>query len=132
MSVKYRLIKQATPGVKGGGQYKYYVRACERRKVTLGVLADRIVKRSSLSRGDIVGTLVELIDLIPELLLDNHTVELGGLGTFSLNLKSEPSDKPRTDSFRLIKSADISFRAGTRLKQAVKNPDYQKSKSSAY
>ena len=132
MTVKYRLIKQATPGVKGGGQYKYYARACERQKVTLDELADTIVKRSSLSRGDIVATLVELIDLIPELLLDNHTVELDRLGTFSLNLKSKPSDEPRTDGFRLIKSADISVRAGTRLKQAVRNPDYEKSKKSPY
>lgn len=132
MTVKYRLIKQATPGVKGGGQYKYYARACDRTKASLDELADTLAKRSSLTRGDVVATLVGLIDLIPELLLDNRTVELGELGTFSLNLKSEASDEARTDGFRLIKSAEISFRASPRLKRAVKYPDCTKSKSSEY
>ena len=132
MTVKYRLVKQATPGVKGGGQYKYYARACDRTKATLDELADALALRSSLTRGDVVSTLVGLIDLIPELLLDNRTVELGELGTFSLNLKSEGSDEPRTDGFRLIKSTEISFRASTRLKRAVKRADYTKSKTSDY
>ncbi|MCW0482230.1 HU family DNA-binding protein [Gaoshiqia sediminis] len=132
MTVKYRLVKQATPGVKGGGHYKYYARACDRRKITLDELADMLEKRSSLSRGDIIGTLVGMIDLIPDLLLNNHTIELGQLGTFSLNLKSHASEEPRTDGFRLIKSADISFRPSPRLKQAVKYPDYTKSKTSDY
>lgn len=79
-----------------------------------------------------MATLVGLIDLIPELLLDNRTVELGELRAFSLNLKSEASDEPRTDSFRLIKSADISFRPTPRLKRAEKHPDYSKSKTSKY
>jgi len=132
MTLKYRLIKQATPGIKGGGDYKYYVRACERRKITLGQLADTLVKRSSLSRSDIIGALTGMIDLIPELLLDNNTVELGELGTFSLNLKSNASVEPRTDGFRLIKSAAISFRPSPRLKKAVKNPEFVKSKTSEY
>lgn len=132
MSIKYRLIKQATPGVKGGGEYKYYARACERRKVSLYEVAEILSKRSSFSKADVMGTLHGLIDLIPELLLDNQTVDLGDLGIFSLNLKSHPSDTPRTDGFRLIKSADISFRPSPRLKQAVKHPDYLKSKTSDY
>lgn len=132
MSVKYRLIKQATPGEKGGGKYQYYARACERRKVTLDEIADKLSERSTLSRSDIIGTLVGLVDLIPDLLLDNQSVELGRLGIFSLNLKSHASDEPRTDGFRLIKSAEVSFRASTHLKQAVKYPDYKKSKTSEY
>jgi len=126
------LIKQATPGIKGGGQYKYYARACERKKVDLDELADILQRASSLTRGDIVATLVGLVDLIPELLLQNNTIELGELGTFSLNLKSEGSEEPRVDGFRLIKGAEISFRPSPRLKQAVKIVDYKKSKTSEW
>lgn len=132
MAVKYRLIKQATPGIKGGGQYKYYARACERKKVTIDQLANALAKRSSLSRSDIIATLTGMIDLMPELLLDNNTVELGELGTFSLNLKSNASEEPRIDGYRLIKSADISFRPGTKMKKAVSSPEYVKSKTSEY
>jgi predicted histone-like DNA-binding protein len=132
MTVQYKLVKQATPGIKGGGDYKYYVRACDRRKTSLYEVAGILAQRSSLSRGDIVGTLTGLVDLIPQLLLDNQTVELDNLGIFSLNLKSKPEDEPRTDSFRQIKSANISFRPSTRLKKAVRNPEYTKSKNSEY
>ena len=132
MSVKYCLIRQASPGVKGGGAYKYYARACEREKVSLNKVADMLASRSTLSRADIIANLVGLVDLIPKLLLDNRTVELGELGTFSLNLKSYASDKPRTDGFRLIKSANISFRPSPYLKDAVKYPEYSKSGRSAY
>ncbi|MFV0377589.1 MAG: HU family DNA-binding protein [Mangrovibacterium sp.] len=132
MTVKYRLIKQATPGVKGGGQYKYYARACERQKASIDDLADLLAKRSSLSHGDIVATLYGLAHLIPELLLENRTVELGELGTFSLNLKSVGAEQPRIDGYRLIKGAEISFRPSLRLKQAVRNVDYTKSKSSTW
>ena len=132
MSVKYRLIRQATPGIKGGGAYKYYARACDRTKISLDQVAGTLARRSSLSRADVVATLVGLVDLIPELLLDNHTVELDELGTFSLNLKSDGSEEPRADGYRLIKGAEISFRPSPQLKQAVKNVDYSKSKTSAY
>ena len=132
MSVQYKLVKQATPGIKGGGDYKYYVRACNRRKTNLYDVAGILAQRSSLTRGDVIATLTGLIELIPELLLNNQTVELDHLGIFSLNLKSKPEDKPRTDSFRQIKSARISFRPSTRLKDAVRFPEYRKSKDSEY
>lgn len=132
MTVKYKLIKQASPGVKGGGDYKYYVRACEREKVQLDEIARILSQRSSLSRSDIVATLIGFVDLIPELLLDNRSVELDELGIFSLHMKSIPSDTPRVDSFRLIKSVQIGFRPSVKLKKAVRNPQFEKSKTSEY
>ncbi len=132
MTVKYRIIKQATPGIKGGGQYKYYARACERSKININEVASLLAERSTFSKADVIGTLYGLVELIPDLLLNNHTVELGELGTFSLNLKSEASETPKPDGFRLIKSASISFRPSPQLKQAIKNPEYTKSKTSDY
>ena len=132
MPVKYRIIQQATPGVKGGGSYKYYARACDRKKVTLDEIADTLSHRSSLTRSDIVATIVGLVDLIPDLLMNNNTVELGDLGTFSLNLKSDGADAPRTDGYRLIKGTEISFRPSPRLKQTIKVVDYTKSKTSEW
>ncbi|PTN07259.1 hypothetical protein [Mangrovibacterium marinum] len=132
MSVKYRIVKQSRPGVKGGGQYKYYARACERRKIDLDGLADKLEKQSSLSRGDIVATLVGLVDLIPDLLLHNNSIELGELGILSLNLKSEGAPEPRTDGYRLIKGTEISFRPSTKMKRALRMADYSKSKTSEW
>ncbi|MGQ8338736.1 HU family DNA-binding protein [Sunxiuqinia sp. A32] len=132
MSVKYKLIKQATPGIKGGGAYKYYVRACERQKSTLNDVASKLAERSSLSRADVVGVLTGLADLVPELLLNNQTVELGELGIFSLHLKSESAEQPRVDAYRLIKGVQVHFSPGSELKRAVRFPDYEKSKLNKY
>ncbi len=132
MTIKYKLVKTSTPGVTGGGAYKYYARACERKKAGINEIADVLSKRSSLSKSDIVATLIGLEDIIPELLLDNHTVELGDLGTFSLHLKSEGSDVPRVDAYRLIKDVKIHFLPGKELKRSVRSPEFQKSKLNEY
>ena len=129
MSINYKLVKQATPGVKGGGAYKYYVRACDRKKASLYDVAAKLSERSTLSRVDVVGVLTGLADLIPELLLDNQTVDLGELGIFSLHLKSGAADEPRIDAYRLIKGVQIHFKIGKELKDAVRSPDFVKSKN---
>ena len=132
MSIKYKLIRQNVPGEKGTGNYNYCVRACERNKVDLNEVARIITERSSFSRGDVVGVLTGLVDLIPELLLENKSIELGELGIFSLYLKSDTTKVPRVDSYRLIKSVKMQFRPGVKIKRALLFPDFTKSKTSEY
>jgi len=62
MSLKYTIIRQAEPGVKGGGNYKYYARACERSRATIDDLAGILQHRTTLSRADVMGVIVGLSD----------------------------------------------------------------------
>jgi predicted histone-like DNA-binding protein len=132
MSLKYTIIRQAEPGIKGGGSYKYYARACDRHRTTLDELAAIVQKQTSLSRSDIVSVMVALSDLVPELLMDNRTVELGELGTFSLHFKSEGASSPEEAGYRKIKEMKIQFRPGVHFKKAIGNLSFTKSKKSKY
>jgi len=132
MSLKYTIVRQAQPGIKGGGSYNYYARACERSKATLDDLADMIHQRTSLSRGDVVSVVVSLSDLIPELLSENKTVELGELGTFSLHLQSEGVSSPEEISYRKIKALKIQFRPGIHFKRAIGRVNFVKSDKSSF
>ena len=35
MSIKYKVVKQATPGVAGGGEYRYYARITGRQNIEM-------------------------------------------------------------------------------------------------
>ena len=121
MSIKYKIISQAQPGIKGGGTYRYYA-----SRKDLYDLSEILSKRSTLSPGDIAAVIIGLSELIPELLMENNTVELGDLGTFSLHLKSDAAAQPEEADYRLIKGLNIQFRPGTRLKAAIRNPSFRK------
>lgn len=126
MSIQYKIVKQAEPGVKGGGEYKYYLRSAKREKIDISAIARLLEKRSSVSRADVVAVLTGLTDLIPELLLSNKSVELGELGIFSLDIKSTPSDNIKEATWRKIKNLRINFRVGKRLQSAITDATFEK------
>ena len=128
MTLKYKVVQQATPGKKGGGTYKYYARACNRTKRDLKYLASILSKRSSLSPGDIVSVLTELTILVPELLMENNTVQLGDLGTISLHLKSEGHQNEKDVTWRSIQETKVQFRAGIEFKRAIQDLHFERQK----
>ncbi|TAJ11610.1 hypothetical protein DMA11_16275 [Marinilabiliaceae bacterium JC017] len=120
MAIKYKTIRQATPGKQGGGTYRYYARACEREKKEIKYLAKIIAQRSSLSESDVKAVLDELTSVVPRLLLDNNTVQLGDFGTLSLHLNSRGEATTEDVSWRSIKDVKVQFRAGLELKKQIK------------
>lgn len=126
MAVKFKVIKQAQPGIKGGGKYKYYARITEREKCNLDMITQDIADMSSFSRADAVGILQAFIDLIPEYLLDGKNVELGDLGTFSLSLEAEGMESELKVNRKSIKNVRVQFRPGVKFKKAVENPRFKK------
>ena len=126
MTIKYKATKMAQPGIKGGGQYKYYPRVCERRKMDLNSLAERISMKSTLTRADVHATLVALVDEIPDLLLDNYSVQLGELGIFSAHINGESANTAEELTYRNIKNLKVVFRPGISIKQGVKNARFTK------
>jgi predicted histone-like DNA-binding protein len=128
MTVKYKVIKQATPGVKGGGEYKYYPRITNRRTVKMPELCKQIGKASTFSSADVMGVLHAFIEHIPILLKENKSIDLEGLGIISLHATAEGSDEEKDVSSRNIKDVKISFRPSKRLKQEVADTKFEKAK----
>jgi predicted histone-like DNA-binding protein len=117
MTLKYKVIHLQASVKDGTVKDLYYARAVKRRKVDVDELSKMISQMSSFSRPDVIGVLTALSDIIPTLLIENKTVQLGDLGTFSLHFKSDCADSPDKVSYRSIKGLNIRFRVGKWLKE---------------
>ncbi|MFW6277533.1 MAG: HU family DNA-binding protein [Prolixibacteraceae bacterium] len=124
MTIRYKIVKTATPGVKGGGKYHYYPRIYDRKKIDLEELSERISRMSSLHEVDVMGVLMALTSELPELLLNNHTIQLGEFGTFSLHASGTPSDTPKEVNAGKIKGVKVAFRPGKRIKRKLRNAKF--------
>jgi len=124
MSINYKVIEQPAGKLSKTGKPTYSARACGRSKISLDKISRIIERNSSLTKADIYGTLISLTDLLPEFLLNNQSVELEGLGTFSLHLSSESEDKPEDVTWRSIKELKVQFRASKELKKELKKANY--------
>ena len=129
MVLKYKVVQQAEPGVKGGGDYQYYLRATGRRLITIDELAQKLAKETSLSEVSIKAVLWGLSSTVPDLLLDNCSVEIGDLGIFSVSLKSEPAPTPEEATWRKIRDLKVNFRVGTKIQEKVKNAKFERADS---
>jgi predicted histone-like DNA-binding protein len=128
MAVSYKIVKQCQPGIKGGGKWKYYARACNRRRISLDTLCREIVLQSSLSRGDVISVITMFTDMVPDKLKEGYTVDLGSLGILSLSIKSEGQDTPEDVTSRSISGVQINFRPGVEMKKEIKNVKFVKAK----
>ena len=126
MAVYYKAVKIKIPLSKDGKKEKYYPRVANRRKEDLRDIAEIISSMSTFSPSDVVGVLEAFTGLIPELLKDNASVELGDLGTFSLHISAEGVDLEEQVTRYRIKKSTIAFRPSKRLKQDIANVDYRK------
>lgn len=71
------------------GEKKWYPHLIKMSKrVTTEVIAEEIMEKSSLSRGDVHSVILNLFDRIHAHLLDSKTVHLNGFGTFTLKAHS--------------------------------------------
>lgn len=119
MTIRYKVVKIASPGVKGGGEYRYYPRIYGRKKININDLADHISSISSQSRGDVLSVLTSLSDELPRFLLDNCSVQLGEFGTFSLHASVLPSATPKEVNKTKIKGIKLAFLPGKTIKKKL-------------
>jgi len=96
--------------------------------VDLDEMCKILSARSTASRADIYLVIYGLEQLIPELLAEGKTVKLGGIGSFRLHAKVEPAKRKDDVSAKNIKELRLSFRPGTRIKNALKKVSFKKVK----
>ncbi|MCT4604209.1 MAG: HU family DNA-binding protein [Marinifilum sp.] len=129
MSVEYKVVKYASPGVKGGGEYKYYPRITNRKTVKMKELCEHIEKMSTFSEADVMGVLHAFIKEIPDLLKDNCSIDLEGLGIFSLHASGEGCNTEQEVTARKITNTKIAFRPSKRLKAEVAGTKFIKARN---
>ena len=84
MAIQY-LTKQDT---RSNGNSKWYGRAVHPSTVGLDVIAERIQHTCSMTKGDVLAVLTEMVSVMKDELQNSNQVRLDGLGTFSIGLRT--------------------------------------------
>lgn len=67
---------------KRKGQTAYYAQKAEGRTISWNEVQDRISRHTGISRSDLNGAIVAIVDLLEEELPKGNSVDLGEIGTF--------------------------------------------------
>lgn len=126
MSVKFKPIQKAQPGVSGGGDKKFYANPVYTGEITLEQLTEKIEKISTVSGADIRAVLYALVDVIPAELANSQIVRVGDLGSFRVSIGSEGKEKQEEVTAHCIKSSKILFTPGAKLKAMQNNLKFEK------
>ncbi len=102
---------------------KFYASAIHGEKVDLNKLATIIANRCSLRRADVHGVLIALMDAIPDELIEGNIIALGDLGTFCVNVKSDPADSLEELSPSKVKGLKLLYRPTKELKRKMRMID---------
>lgn len=107
-------------------QEKFYAMPVHGRVIELEKLSSRAAAKSSLTKGDCYNVIDNFMDTIMEYLEEGQRVQLGGVGTFRISLRSEGAETPEELTSANIKKARIVFTPGVELKRMLRDVKYSK------
>ena len=118
------MYKYVTRPIKQPGttNVKWYIQAAKQDPITLDKLADRIEKRSTVSKADVKAVLSALEYELIQGITEGQTIRLGDIGTFYTSLKSEgvATQKEAWESGpQLIKHVTCCFRRSNAISAAL-------------
>ncbi|MDO5616463.1 MAG: HU family DNA-binding protein [Cruoricaptor ignavus] len=116
--MKYKLVQKGKPGDKEAPK-KFYASPIKTGNVTSKTIAKDIAGRSSLTSGDVSNVLQNLVEILPQKLIDGNSIQLGDFGSFRISFSSEgvdTADKFTTDKIRGIK---VIFTPSIEFKKAL-------------
>lgn len=126
MPIKYNIIGKTNPRDPQAPK-KYYANAKADGVVTFRTLSRNIAARSTtVSDTDVLAVLNELTKELAHLLSDGKIVRFGDFGSFQIAISSEGMETEKQVTPASIKSAKITFRPGTDLKEMLNNATYEK------
>ncbi|MDD1525279.1 DNA-binding protein [Riemerella anatipestifer] len=126
MSIKYKTIQKAQPGVAGGGDKKFYASPVYQGEKTLEGLTKDIEKISTVSGADIRAVLYALVDVMQNSLSEGRIVRLGELGSMRVSLSSEGKAKEEEVTSAVIRNAKVLFTPGADLKKMLQTLKFEK------
>lgn len=126
--ISYKIVALADQISSEETQYQYYPRICKRQKIGLRELAQKISRQSSATESDVRAILWSFITNIPELLLENYSIDLEEFGIFSLHAKVQGSPTEQEATPKNIKELKIAFRPNKVLKDKLVGARFKKVK----
>ena len=104
---------------------KYYALMNNEGVATLYDLAQQITKYSSLSQGDVLNVLENMIDAASLYLATGRAVQVGRLGMFRIVLKSDGVDAPGDFSCKLIHRIKLRFIPNVQFKKQLEDISFE-------
>ena len=126
MTIKFKPIEKAQPGVAGGGDKKWYAQIVYDEEVTMDELVKEIEKFCSLTEPDIKGVITALENVIQDKLAASRIVRMERLGSFYPAISSNGEDEESKVDAASIKKASVNYRPGDRIVKAVNDAGYKK------
>ncbi len=128
MPLKYKVVSTVKPYSADKNNRIYFPRLCGENQVDLDYIVKMLTIRSTASPGDVYLVIQGLVELIPELLADGHTVKLNDLGIFRLHARSVSSLSPDKVSRKNIKQLHLSFIPDKGIRKKLEEIDITKVK----
>jgi predicted histone-like DNA-binding protein len=126
MTIKYKLIEKAQPGVPGGGEKKWYAQIVYGEEVTVDELVKKIEKFCSLTEPDIKGVISALENVIQDEVAASRIVRMEKLGSFYPAISSEGDTDPEKITSDSIKKVSMNYRPGDRILKAINDAGFKK------
>jgi predicted histone-like DNA-binding protein len=126
MTIKFKAIEKAQPGVVGGGEKKWYAQIAYDEDVTMDELVQEIEKFCSLTEPDIRAVITALENTIQIKLAASRIVRLERLGTFYPAISSQGEAEEAKVDASSIKKATVNYRPGDRIVTAINNAGFKK------
>ena len=116
MAIQYVTYKDA----RKEGTGLYYGRAIHPSTVDLEKLAEKIQRTCSLTKGDVLGVLRQLVVVMKTYLENSKKVELDGLGTFRLRFDTKGTSVEEEFKAANIKRVTCAFLAKGKSQNGVR------------
>ncbi len=124
--MKYKLIQKMKPGDPEAPR-KWYATSVNQGKITIEQLSRDIAGRSSLTRGDIMNVIENLLDEIPKHLVNGNTVDLGDFCSLRLSISGtgvlDPNDYNTTTN---IKKTKVVFTPSAAMKKEIADIKFER------
>ncbi|MDL2222548.1 HU family DNA-binding protein [Bacteroidales bacterium OttesenSCG-928-M11] len=122
-------VRKANNNINPEAKEKYYPYPKYANRVTLQEIARDIALASSLTRGDVENTIINLIDTMKKYLKMGNIIDLDEFCTLKLTFSSEGSDTPEEVDHNNIKKTKLVFIADKKLKQELQDISFTRLKS---
>jgi len=124
MGIKCKVVSKTNP--QNREQSKYYVQPIRKGTVSRSKIEELIVRETSLSKGDVRSVITTLSDIIGDYLTEGYSITLNEVGTLSIRVKSEGTEKKEDATVRNISSVSVGFRPATVLREKVSKTLFEK------
>lgn len=128
MSVKFKVVQKSQPGVKGGGEKKFYASPNMKGEKGISQITKGLEKRSTINGADIRAVLYGLSDITKEAMANGEIIRLDGIGSFRVSFSSEGKDTADEVTANSIKAPRIIFTPSKELKDVLATLTYEKIK----